>query len=153
MKKFYDNIYILTGNNRIDIRSRSLQHTINKDSIAYFDSVLMETDIIDFVSPTILTGDSITYFVDTVTARIRFSDYLQVVYKKIKEEKSYIKIHHLQRSPMPPTSSVTLVNNNAIEIFSNGSIFEGLDLLNLGYWAWSEKIATLLPFDYWPDNK
>jgi len=54
---------------------------------------------------------------------------------------------------MPPTSSVTLINNNSIEILGNGAIYEGLDLLHAGYWSWSESIATLLPFDYWPDNK
>ena len=23
----------------------------------------------------------------------------------------------------------------------------------IGYWAWSEKIANMLPFDYWPEKK
>ena len=30
---------------------------------------------------------------------------------------------------MPPTSSVTLINNSSIEIFGNGAIYKGLDLI------------------------
>jgi len=132
-----------------------LLHTIYEDSIAHFDSILRQTDIIDFVYPTLLTGNSIAYFLDTVTAGMRFSDYLQITYTKTIEDYDYFKKYDLERSlwPGPPVSFITLINNNPIEILSNGAIFEALDLLNLGYWSWSEKMATSLPFDYWPDSK
>ena len=47
-------------------------------------------------------------------------------------------------------SQIYLINNKPIEIEPNGSYYEPSDLATLGYWAWSEKIATMLPFDYVP---
>jgi hypothetical protein len=49
-------------------------------------------------------------------------------------------------------SEITLINQRPIAIMSNGSFFLPNDLLSSGYWAWSEKIATMLPFDYKPDT-
>jgi hypothetical protein len=45
-------------------------------------------------------------------------------------------------------SQITLVNQEPIEIQANGSYYQPTNLLSLGYWGWSEKIATMLPFDY-----
>jgi hypothetical protein len=45
-------------------------------------------------------------------------------------------------------SEITLINDRPVEIQANGSYFNPVDLMSTGYWAWSEKIATLLPFDY-----
>ena len=47
-------------------------------------------------------------------------------------------------------SEIILINGQAVEIQANGSYYQPLDLLSLGYWSWSEKIATMLPFDYSP---
>jgi hypothetical protein len=47
-------------------------------------------------------------------------------------------------------SQIVLINDTPIEIEANGSYYSPTDLMALGYWAWSEKIATMLPFDYTP---
>jgi hypothetical protein len=62
------------------------QNTIYRDSAGYFDFVLRQNNV-DIVYPTLLTGDSIAYFVDTVTAGMRFFDYLQITYTRLRKTK------------------------------------------------------------------
>jgi hypothetical protein len=38
---------------------------------------------------------------------------------------------------------LVLVNGLPIEIEANGSYYNPADLMSMGYWAWSEKIALL----------
>jgi hypothetical protein len=45
-------------------------------------------------------------------------------------------------------SQLVLVNGLPIEIEANGSYYNPADLMSMGYWAWSEKIANMLPFDF-----
>jgi hypothetical protein len=47
-------------------------------------------------------------------------------------------------------SNIMLVPPVEIVVLSNGMHFDGTNLLREGYWAYSEKIAYMLPFDYWP---
>ena len=50
------------------------------------------------------------------------------------------------------TSEITLLNGVPLEILANGSYYNPVDLMSTGYWAWSEKIGSMLPFDYYPAN-
>ncbi len=123
-----------------------------KDSSRYFENILQQPAEKEIVYPTLLSGDSVGYYVNSITAGMQFSDYLHITYTKIKEDRSYLEHFHLNRVPVHPVSLVTLVNNSSIEILSNGFFYDGVDLFNSGYWSWSENLATLLPLDYWPDN-
>jgi hypothetical protein len=51
------------------------------------------------------------------------------------------------------TSTIYLINHKPVLITANGMYFEGTDLLFSGFWAWSEKMATMLPFDFKPIKK
>jgi hypothetical protein len=35
-----------------------------------------------------------------------------------------------------------------VAVLANGSYFSGKDILNLGFWAWSEKLSNMLPLDF-----
>jgi hypothetical protein len=50
-------------------------------------------------------------------------------------------------------SQITLTTGNPVEIEANGSYFDPTNLLSTGYWAWSEKIANMLPFNYKPSKR
>ena len=50
-------------------------------------------------------------------------------------------------------STIRLLTPAPVEIEVNGYYNSPLELFMLGYWAWSEKCADLLPLDYWPENK
>jgi hypothetical protein len=45
-------------------------------------------------------------------------------------------------------SQVTLINEKPLEIQANGSYYPPSTIMSLGYWAWFEKMATMLPFNY-----
>jgi hypothetical protein len=124
---------------------RSLVKSI-PDSSRYYERILQEGDMIDIVGKDILTGDSIAYAVDSVTAGAEFENYLLVMYMKKDPPREYIQLFPKAGNQM--ISEITLVTGRPIEIKSNGMFYDSMELLSLGYWSWSEKISSMLPFDY-----
>lgn len=120
------------------------------DSSAYYNRIMSEPDETERVFPDIIPADSVAYAVNKTTAGLEFKNYLHITYKIAKEDPSYLTFFGLNRAPMAPTSLITLPNGNGIEIIANGLYYSPLDMLSTGYWSWSEKMATMLPFDYWP---
>jgi hypothetical protein len=51
---------------------------------------------------------------------------------------------------MEMISRIKLTSNDEIIVLSNGSFFDASHLINYGYWAFWERISTLLPLDYKP---
>ena len=122
------------------------------DSSAYYREVMHQPDYKDLLYPAILPGDSIAYAVDSFTVGLDFINYLQIIYTKANEPDEYVLQYGQNRKAAPQTSMISLPNDRQINILSNGSYYQGGDLLNSGYWAWSEKMAYMLPFDYWPNK-
>lgn len=119
------------------------------DSSAYYSNVLQQADEFDVLNSKIITGDSIAYAIDAVTAGIQFSDYLDITYTKKKAPAKYLQLYPHKPSEM--ISQITLLDTlQEISIQADGSFFPPHNLLNLGYWAWSENISTMLPFNYKP---
>lgn len=119
---------------------------INKDSSEYYDRILRQEDFQNVIGKEILPGDSIAYAVNKTTAGMEFENYLLVIYKK-----KLAPLAYRQQFPKNSTamqSQLLLVNGLPIEIEANGSYYNPADLMSMGYWAWSEKIANMLPFDF-----
>ncbi|TAG08464.1 MAG: hypothetical protein EAZ35_08730 [Sphingobacteriia bacterium] len=96
-----------------------------------------------------LTGDSIAFAIDSVTAGLQFSDYLQVVYLHKKMPEQYRLQTRGVSADQPITAELHMPNaTKVIAVLANGSFFMGRDLLAMAYWAWSEKLSNLLPLDY-----
>jgi hypothetical protein len=121
---------------------------INKDTADYYDRILRQEDYTDVIGKTLLSGDSIAYAVSSTTAGLDFSDYLLVIYKNRPAPAEYRQ--QFPKSNAMMMSQILLVNGTPVEIEANGSYFDPADLLSMGYWSWSEKIALMLPFDYVP---
>jgi hypothetical protein len=124
---------------------------INKDTADYYDRIMQQEDYKEVIGRNLLTGDSIAYAVDSSTAGIEFNDYLLIIYKN-----KIAPIEYRQRFPKNSAammSQIVLINGRPVEIEANGSYYSPLDLMSTGYWAWSEKIATMLPFDYVPSKR
>lgn len=121
---------------------------INEDSAQYYSRVLQQEDVQDVVGRNILPGDSIAYAITETAAGLEFPDYLLVIYKKKMAPLAYTS--RFPKSSTAMMSQLTLVNGNPVEIHANGSYYNPEDLLSLGFWAWFEKIATMLPFNYTP---
>jgi len=126
--------------------SITIMDTTPQDSAGYFNRILAQADFFDKIDKPLLTGDSIAYAVNTTTAGLSFENYLLVIYTKKQAPAAYVKQYPDNGTAM--ASQITLLNNQDLEIQSNGIYYNPIDLLSQGYWAWSEKIATLLPFDY-----
>jgi hypothetical protein len=120
------------------------------DSTEYYEKILSQTDQILTFSPYLITGDSIAYGIDSVTAALEFPDFLHITYKKAKPPQKY-RIRSPQNTKM--MSELTFVTEGPLEVQSNGNYFPPLKLVSAGYWAWSEKIGSLLPFNYKPSEK
>ncbi len=159
MRSFFRNTIIKDG---FEVRHLKKQPNIEKerikgivkqnfgkwDSTDYYNKVLRQPDFFNLVAKPLLPGDSIGYAVDNATAGLEFNNYLLVLYKHKPTPPEYRKAYPDNSASM--LSEITLINNQAIEVQANGSFYQPLDLLSFGYWAWAEKIAAMLPFDYQP---
>ena len=119
---------------------------INKDSSDYYDRIMRQEDFQNVIGREILPGDSIAYAVNKTTAGMEFENYLLVIYKKKLAPLAYRQ--QFPKSSTAMQSQLVLVNGLPIEIEANGSYYNPADLMSMGYWAWSEKIANMLPFDF-----
>jgi hypothetical protein len=122
--------------------------TINKDTTSYYDHILAQEDYRDVIGKNLVVGDSIAYGIDSTTAGLYFKDYLLVIYKNKVAPLEYRQLYPKSSTAM--MSQIVLINQKPVAIEVNGSYFNPVDLMSTGYWAWSEKIATMLPFDYVP---
>lgn len=122
--------------------------TISDENDDYQDQILNENDYRDIIGAS-LPGDSIAYAISTTTAGFDFTNFLLVTYREKETPVEYQQ----QISGTGMTSELILINKRPVEIESNGSYFDTGDLLVLGYWTWSEKIANMLPFDYNPPKQ
>lgn len=123
----------------------------NADSAAYYRKVMRQPEKMNVLIDKVLPGDSIAFAIDSLTAGLYFEDHLQVIYlyKQVPDE--YVQANGLSiRAKSPVVSEIFLTRKNTIAVLSNGSYYEGIDLISSGYWGWWEKLATMLPYDYKP---
>lgn len=122
-----------------------LRQRLSRDSSKYYEHILSQPNEFDIINPARITGDSIGFAIDKVTAGVYFPDYLDIIYTRRDAPVKYYNLHPKARKGM--ASQVSLPGGE-IAIQSNGSFYPPNNLLMLGYWGWSEKISTLLPLDY-----
>lgn len=106
---------------------------------------------INFLFNKLVPRDSIVFKLDSVSVILNFKDILQVTYTSKEPSSFYNKSDvnfGLIRTKQISQLSLPM---NAIKIFENGSYYNGTDLINSGYWSWSEKVSNLLPLDYFPE--
>ncbi|MES2373954.1 MAG: carboxypeptidase-like regulatory domain-containing protein [Bacteroidota bacterium] len=126
---------------------------IHPDTLAYYRKVIQTPEDFNVLINQVLPGDSIAYAVDSISVGLDFSDYLQIVYPPKKAPIEYGKSIQKILRDVPITSEIFRLSSTPIIVLSNGTYFEGTNLISTQYWAWSEKIASLLPVDYWPPPK
>ncbi len=115
------------------------------DSTGFYKKVLKEPDSLIDHQP--LTADSVGFVADSTTACLYFPDSLEVVYLLKANPIAYKRVSKgwYQQHPV---SRITLVNNRPIYLLGNGFHYQAEDIKVTGYWAWSNTMGTLLPFDY-----
>ncbi|HEV7329926.1 MAG TPA: carboxypeptidase-like regulatory domain-containing protein [Flavisolibacter sp.] len=130
--------------------NRIMVGAVPSDSMDYYETVLRQPDFHDVIGKEVLVGDSIAFGIDSLTAGLSFPDYLYVRYKNGKVPKEYVQRYPSGAHAM--LSYLQLLNNQLVAIQSNGMFYNPIDIISSGYWAWSEKIATMLPFDFKPSQ-
>lgn len=121
------------------------------DSTGFFKKALQQPDSI--ISHQLVPADSIGFAADSVTAGMYFQDSLEISYK-LKEVPGYYKqLSRKHRREPYPISQFVFPNRNPIYVLGNGFYYGPRDLKVTGYWAWSETMSTLLPFDYQPTTR
>ena len=119
-----------------------------QDSSDYFKKKLLEPDSI--ISHQILSSDSIGFAADSTVAGMYFKDSLEVIYKFKTIPDRYRHLNKDHKHETFPVSEFVFVNRRPVYILNSGYHYKPYDLKITGYWAWSENISTLLPFDYRP---
>lgn len=126
---------------------------LHPDTATYYRRVMRMPETTDYLINKTLTGDSIAYAIDSTIAGFNFKDYLQVVYKPKMAPFEFYRSMNQAYIKAPITSDIKRTSEDPLMIWSNGTYYEGTTLITSGYWAFSEKIAELLPIDYWPTGK
>lgn len=135
---------------KLQVTGNAIQLNSNEDSTEYYNRILREPDEKNILVNQLLSGDSIAYAHDKTTAALDFENYIQVLYKGKSEPYEYAQYKKYSSAASNLTSIIHLVNKQPVYVFANGMYYNGNDLLCSEYWAWSEKLATLLPFDFKP---
>lgn len=119
-----------------------------QDTIKRYEKILNQNDFIDILHPQFLTFNSIAKSIDTDNIAVNFKDYLYITYPKKKAAAEYYAQNFTARRDSCITALVTLNSADSIIVTSSGGFYNPTNLIMSGYWSWSEKIATMLPFDY-----
>ncbi len=106
----------------------------------------------DILINTLLTGDSIAYAIDSVTAGFSFDDHLQITYihKTVADE--FVRRNFGTNKKSPQVSEISMPAKTEIAVSATGNYWPSLAILTSGYWGWWEKLATMLPYDYEPPS-
>jgi hypothetical protein len=134
----------------LTIGSNQVVVDVATDSTEYYNRILQQPDVLDIINPTVLTGDSIAFAIDSTTAGLYFDNFLHITYLGKKEPFEYARSQGRSQQIDRTMSLMELLNKRGLEIFSNGSFYNPTDLLLHNYWAFWEKMSTMLPYNYKP---
>jgi hypothetical protein len=121
------------------------------DSTDYFKKAMLQPDTI--ISHQMISENDIRFTVDQSTIGLYFQDSMEVSYKLKTISNGYKWTSREHRHQTFPLSQFVFINKIPVYVLDNGFYYGPRDLKITGYWAWSENIANLLPFDYTPDKK
>ena len=116
-----------------------------RDSVDYYLRLRSKPELIDSVGKTLLSGSEILNFEHEVV----YKGMLKVDFKKEKEEFGYLRT--VGRTAVKWQSSIMTLMAPTLKLYENGYYEDIRDVYVENYWAWSEKMADMLPYDYTPD--
>lgn len=120
--------------------------TSSGDSLVYYSKLAAKPEMIEKISADI---SKTTELVD-VASGILFKGNVVVRYNMEKEENGYLTV---ARRTIRKEQDSYLRALDSIRIYSNGYYEPVQNVFVELYWAWSEKISDMLPYDYSPTPK
>ncbi len=137
---------------RVKELSKGGFNNLNKDSLDYYNKVhnigFEETKVT--LDPLITRDMLVLSATESNAKTFYFKNSLQVLNLNKKIPNEYAKTLPVYRANEFIRTELSLRTNSPIFIYANGDYYNGLELLTDGYWAWSEKVCTMLPSDYMP---
>ena len=137
---------------RVKELSKGGFNNLNKDSLDYYNKVhnigFEETKVT--LDPLIARDMLVLSATESNAKTFYFKNSLQVLNLNKKIPNEYAKTLPVYRANEFIRTELSLRTNSPIFIYANGDYYNGLELLTDGYWAWSEKVCTMLPSDYMP---
>jgi len=127
-------------------------NNLNKDSLDYYNKVRnigFEETKVTF-DPLIPRDMLVSTATESNAKTFYFKNSLQVLNLNKKIPNEYAKTLPVYRGNEFIRTDLSLRTNSPIFIYANGDFYNGLELLTDGYWAWSEKVCTMLPSDFVP---
>lgn len=130
----------------------------NPDSLDYYKKVVGLPDTaFRFISGEPIPRDSLVVGLDSSAKKevvlFYFDGFLHIGYRHKREPYDYPSILQKTSDKTFISTDIALLFPERITIFRDGNYYNGENLLIDGYWSWSEKLSTMLPSDYWPDEK
>lgn len=125
---------------------------IHPDSLDYYKSVMSQIDSKQIFINVLLSGKDIASVIDSVTIGLQFSR-ITVAYPPKRNPVEYAKYIPRNQVFEPVRSSLSQTPGKMVLVLSNGSFFEGTNLVTTGYWSWWEKMCNKLPYNYEPAVK
>ena len=132
---------------RVKMMRESLAGNFQKlpaDSLAYYLKILAENDAIDVLYSGTIPVEKFCFGPAGGVSQLLFDDYLYITYPAKKTAPEY---QALAGYDSCMTAVLKMAKHEPVAITASGSFFNPLNLIVGDYWAWSEKIGTMLPFD------
>ena len=134
------------------VRSRQRQLILSgsrNDSSAYYSRIMAQPDSL-FLIGSPMPAEQIRYNAGNNIVGLDFDNHLLITYTR---KNGSADIQALLEGDATLSSFIRLLYDESILLFRDGSFIPGSNILTERYWAHSEKIARMLPFDYRPPEK
>lgn len=151
MNILQDNAMRQTASSALGRDVLSHETGLSEDTLAYYRTVRSSPDSLNLLINKPLTAANLASPIDSVTLGFSFGNYLRVINLRKKMPAEYYVFMHTAELDEPITSEINIVHDTQIKVWPNGSFHPAIHLMTAGYWGWSEKVAQLLPTDYWPE--
>ena len=121
------------------------------DSLAYY-KLVRDNEVGSYITlPFLLAADSISFRKDAKTVLYYNQERFRVIYLPKKDYPAFQRYLPRFKTNEWVSSMIFPMNGSPISILANGAYFEGDSFSFSGFWAWWEKIANKLPYDYTPE--
>ena len=108
------------------------------DTLKYFKKILNQAD--SFKSNRVLTPPELISKNEDGSKTLFFTNTINITYRKRRKIDTEVQ-----------KSNIYLITPTPVEIEENGYYHSPLEIFTMGHWAKFQKLANLLPLDYWPE--
>jgi len=142
--------------------AHDFEKSLHKDSLKYYQKILKQGPDNETIDPDSLQFHEFASVQDSATISLNFNDRILVTYTGKEAPYEYLvnsgviaapgqPVRQTKPAMLKPISFLELTDHIPVKVYKNGSI-KNDDLLVTGYFAWLNKMATSLPFDYDPQE-